>query len=170
MGPSSYAADYTASLPARYQNMIEESLPQRSRRNREADKNSHEESYRKTKKRLQLVSGAEKEVLSSSTAFKLVASMIVVGIIFIGIVLLGARATQLQYNINTLERENLDLENQITMLGIEIDSTVSFESVEDYAVNKLGMKYPKQNQVVYLSEDATVDQNLANVIREKIYK
>ena len=93
-----------------------------------------------------------------------------VEIIFIGIVLLGARATQLQYNINTLERENLDLENQITMLGIEIDSTVSFESVEDYAVNKLGMKYPKQNQVIYLNEDVTVDQNLANVIREKIYK
>lgn len=169
MGPSSYAADYTASLPARYQNMIEESLPQRSRRNREAEKTSYGEAVRKTRKHFELVPSAARETLTSSSTLKIVAVMALIGIIAIGIVLLGARATQLQYNINTLERENIELENQITMLGIQIDSTVSFESIEDYAVNKLGMKYPNQNQVIYIAEDAKVSENLADTIRNKIY-
>ena len=169
MGPSSYAADYTASLPARYQNMIEESLPQRSRRNREAEKTSYGEAARKSRKHFELVPSAARETITTSSTLKIVAVMALIGIIAIGIVLLGARATQLQYNINTLERENIELENQITMLGIQIDSTVSFESIEDYAVNKLGMKYPNQNQVIYIAEDAKVSENLADTIRKKIY-
>lgn len=169
MGPSSYAADYTASLPARYQNMIEESLPQRSRRNREAEKTSYGEAVRKTRKHFELVPSAARETITTSSTLKIVAVMALIGIIAIGIVLLGARATQLQYNINTLERENIELENQITMLGIQIDSTVSFESIEDYAVNKLGMKYPNQKQVIYIAEDAKVSENLADTIRNKIY-
>lgn len=169
MGPSSYAADYTASLPARYQNLIEESLPQRSRRSKEAEAAQQEEALRRSRKHLHLVPTQARDTISASRTAKIVTVMVIVGAILIGMVLLRARATQLQYEINNLQRSNLDLENQITMLNIEIDSTVSFESVEEYAVNKLGMRYPNQNQVVYISEDTKVDSNLTNIIREKIY-
>ena len=164
MGPSSYAAEYTATLPARYQNLIEESVPQRSRRNKP-------EPVKTKKAKLELLPQAQaaRDTLSASSLAKLIALMILLGVILLGIVLLGARATQLQYNINKINKENLDLENQITMLGIEIESAVSFESVEDYAVNNLGMKYPNQKQVIYIAEDAKVDANLANIIREKAY-
>lgn len=164
MGPSSYAAEYTATLPARYQNLIEESVPQRSRRNKP-------ESVKTKKAKFELLPQAQaaRDTLSASSLAKLIALMILLGVILLGIVLLGARATQLQYNINKINKENLDLENQITMLGIEIESAVSFESVEDYAVNNLGMKYPNQKQVIYIAEDAKVDANLANIIREKAY-
>ena len=164
MGPSSYAAEYTATLPARYQNLIEESVPQRSRRNKP-------EPVKTKKAKFELLPQAQatRDTLSASSLAKLIALMILLGVILLGIVLLGARATQLQYNINKINKENLDLENQITMLGIEIESAVSFESVEDYAVNNLGMKYPNQKQVIYIAEDAKVDANLANIIREKAY-
>ena len=82
---------------------------------------------------------------------------------------MGAKATAIKYSMNSMTKENVQLRDEITVLGIDIEGAVSFESVATYATNNLGMIYPNKNQCFFIGEDQTVDENLVNIIREKAY-
>ena len=97
------------------------------------------------------------------------AILILIGVLLISSVWMGAKATAIKYSMNSLTKENVQLRDEITVLGIDIEGAVSFESVATYATGSLGMVYPSKNQCVFIGEDQTVDENLAKIIREKAY-
>ncbi|MBQ4467561.1 MAG: hypothetical protein II918_05010 [Firmicutes bacterium] len=96
--------------------------------------------------------------------------LVIIGVLLISSVWMSAKATSIKYSINSMTRENVKLQDEITMLGIKIEGAVSFESIEDYATHNLKMVYPKKNQCFYIDEDQKVDKHLAEKIREKAYK
>ncbi len=174
MAPSSYAADYiemlnrggyaTTSYGKRRTYALE---PER----RVAPKK--ERGKKKDDAHLTLAQGRAMQhqiaVISPAVLIKTMALLCFVGIILIMTVWLGAKATEVQYRINSLNRENIQLEDEITMLGIKVQGAVSFESVEEYATSTLKMKYPKSSQCIYIDAEAKADANLISVIREKAY-
>jgi hypothetical protein len=95
--------------------------------------------------------------------------LIIIGVLLISSVWMGAKATAIKYSMNSMTKENVQLRDEITVLGIDIEGAVSFESVATYATNNLGMIYPNKNQCFFIGEDQTVDENLVNIIREKAY-
>ena len=95
--------------------------------------------------------------------------LIITGVLLISSLWMGAKATAIKYSMNSMTKENVQLRDEITVLGIDIEGAVSFESVATYATNNLGMIYPNKNQCFFIGEDQTVDENLVNIIREKAY-
>ena len=97
------------------------------------------------------------------------AILIIIGALLIASVWMGAKATAIKYSMNSLNKENVQLRDEITVLGIDIEGAVSFESVATYATGNLGMVYPNKNQCFVIGEDQTVGENLVKIIREKAY-
>lgn len=109
-------------------------------------------------------------VLTHELLFKAVVFMIFVGIILISTIWMSAKATEIQYKINAVNKENVQLQNEISMLGIKIESANSIEQIEDYATGTLKMQYPKSQQCIYVDEGTAASSDLAQQIREKAYK
>ena len=78
-------------------------------------------------------------------------------------------STAIQYRINSLTKQNIQLEDEITNLEIQIEGAVSFETIENYAIRDLKMAYPKESQCVYIEDGMEVSPGLANTIRDKVY-
>ncbi|MEA3422703.1 MAG: hypothetical protein U9Q80_02705 [Bacillota bacterium] len=59
--------------------------------------------------------------------------------------------------INEIKYKNFELKQEIESISIQeeelkyaIDSTMSLNNIENYAVDKLGMQYPQDYQIVYI--------------------
>ena len=83
---------------------------------------------------------------------------------------MSAKATSVKCAINKTNSEIRVLENDINTLNLKIQSANSIESVEEYAISNLGMRYPKSNQCIYIESGDEVRDDLAEVIRQKAYK
>lgn len=53
---------------------------------------------------------------------------------------------------------------------VKIGSANSIESIEQYATEELGMRYPKANQSIYLTVDRSRNADLVQRIKEKAYR
>ncbi len=109
-------------------------------------------------------------ILTRAMLAKTTAVLIFAGMLLIGTVFLTAKATEIKYSINTLSRQNVTLQKEIDVLEVKIGSANSIESIEAYATEKLGMRYPKANQCIYLTVDSAATQDLVQRIKEKAYR
>ena len=62
-----------------------------------------------------------------------------------------AEINEIKYRNFELKQEIEELNIQVEELKLQIESSMSLENIEDYAVEKLGMQYPKKEQIVYLA-------------------
>ncbi len=170
MAPSSYAADYIEYLnrQGRYMSSAgSEALkpevvevPSRTQVRKE---------NRREKELVKVAPNLPQKVVTTPVLMRSAVILFVIGALLIMSVWMGAKATAIKYSINSMTKENVQLRDQITTMGIEIEGAVSFESIESYATKNLKMVYPKKNQCFYIPEDAEVDENLVKIIREKAY-
>ncbi len=69
--------------------------------------------------------------------------------------------------INEIKYKNFELKQEIESISIQveelkyrIDSTMSLNNIENYAVNKLGMQYPQDYQIVYIETQTKYALNI----------
>ncbi len=171
MAPSSYAADYIEYLnrQGKYVSTqgsealkveTQPEVPSRSVQRREE---------RKQRELMEVAPVSTRKIVTTSVLLRSSFILILIGALLIASVWMGAKATAIKYSINSLTKENVQLQDQVTMLGIQIEGAVSFESIEEYATDNLKMVYPKKNQCLYIDEDAEVEKGLVKTIREKAY-
>ena len=113
---------------------------------------------------------ADTGILTRAVLAKTVAVLIFAGILLIATVFLTAKATEIKYSINSTMRQNAALQKEIDVLEVKIGSANSIESIEQYATEKLGMRYPKANQSIYLTVDCSRNADLVQRIKEKAYR
>ena len=109
-------------------------------------------------------------VITHRMLVRVILLLVFAGAVLISTIWMSAKATEIKYEINKINKENVILQNEISMLGIKIESANSIEQIEDYATNNLKMRYPKSNQCIYVEEAAAASKGLASQIREKAYK
>ena len=85
-------------------------------------------------------------------------------------IFLTAKASEIKYSINSLTRQNTAIQKEIDVLQVKIGSANSIESIEQYATEELGMRYPKANQSIYLTVDRSRNADLVQRIKEKAYR
>lgn len=171
MAPSSYAEQYIEYLNSRGKFIAtegtealkpEETIPVPSR-----------SAVRRENRRERELMAAEpqlpQKLVTTPVLVRSALVLILIGALLISSVWMGAKATAIKYGMNSLTKENVQLKDEITVLGIDIDGAVSFESVATYATGSLGMVYPNKNQCFFIGEEQTVDENLVKIIREKAY-
>lgn len=113
---------------------------------------------------------ADTGILTRAVLAKTVAVLIFAGILLIATVFLTAKATEIKYSINSTMRQNAALQKEIDVLEVKIGSANSIESIEQYATEKLGMRYPKAGQSIYLTIDRAANKDLVQRIKEKAYR
>ena len=128
---------------------------------------------KRTRQKPQLETKVEQErayFITHSMLLKSVLLLIFAGAVLISTILMTAKATEIKYEINKLNKENVLLQNEISMLDIKIESANSIELIEDYATSELKMQYPKSQQCIYVASGEAASEDLAERIREKAYK
>ena len=118
----------------------------------------------------QTTQSADTGILTRAVLAKTVAVLIFAGILLIATVFLTAKATEIKYSINSTMRQNVALQKEIDVLEVKIGSANSIESIEQYATEKLGMRYPKAGQSIYLTIDRAANKDLVQRIKEKAYR
>ena len=76
-------------------------------------------------------------VITHLMLLRVIILLVFAGAVLISTIWMSAKATEIKYEINTINKENVILQNEITMLGIKIESANSIEQIEEYAVSEI---------------------------------
>ena len=109
-------------------------------------------------------------VLTEKAIFRAVLLLAFIGVLLLGTIWMNAKAAEIQFSINKLNKENITLDNEISLLNIKVESANGIEQVEDYATKELKMRYPKSNQCIYITEGSKLPEGLVSTIRKKAYE
>lgn len=74
-----------------------------------------------------------------------------------------ASITKIRMEVTELERKKVELEKNKLNLLADLDNVKSTLNVSEDAIYKLGMSYPQEGQVMYLSLEDTVDDTIESV-------
>lgn len=74
-----------------------------------------------------------------------------------------ATITKIRMEVTELERQKVELEKNKLNLLADLDGVKSTLNVSEDAIYKLGMSYPKEGQIIYLSLEDTVDDTIQSV-------
>ena len=110
--------------------------------------------------------------VSSVTAkdkFRLILLTVFLGVLCVGVIITSAYAAQLKYDINTIIQENAVIEGEIQNLNVSIKKETNIATIEEKAMNELGMVYPYGNQVVYMNEQEEIATDFAMLLKERAY-
>ena len=161
-----YTAEYSYVAPSTYARELAGGLP-----GEESD--SRNRNYKKKSRpagEIELLPEREqKRLISLPVLMRSVLMLVIAGSLLVGTVWMSAKATQIKYSINRTNSEIRLLENEINTLNIKIQGSNGIEYVEEYAIDKLGMRYPKSSQCIYIEEGTAVRDDLADIIKEKAY-
>lgn len=113
---------------------------------------------------------AKKPVISAGEGKKAALSLVMIaGIAMIMLIIITAYSANLQYNINSMLKENRALAGEIENLQVKVYSANNIEYVESKATGELGMVYPSESSKVYITNDDIPEEGFADMLREKAY-
>ena len=113
---------------------------------------------------------AKKPSISAGEGKKAALSLVMIaGIAMIMLIIITAYSANLQYNINSMLKENRALAGEIENLQVKVYSANNIEYVESKATGELGMVYPSESSKVYITNDDIPEEGFADMLREKAY-
>lgn len=113
---------------------------------------------------------AKKPTISAGEGKKAALSLVMIaGIAMIMLIIITAYSANLQYNINSMLKENRALAGEIENLQVKVYSANNIEYVESKATGELGMVYPSESSKVYITNDDIPEEGFADMLREKAY-
>ena len=113
---------------------------------------------------------AKKPSISAGEGKKAALSLVMIaGIAMIMLIIITAYSANLQYNINSMLKENRALAGEIENLQVKVYSANNIEYVESKATGELGLVYPSESSKVYITNDDIPEEGFADMLREKAY-
>ena len=113
---------------------------------------------------------AKKPAISAGEGKKAALSIVMIaGVAMIMLIIITAYSANLQYNINSMLKENRALAGEIENLQVKVYSANNIEYVESKATGELGMVYPSESSKVYITNDDIPEEGFADMLREKAY-
>lgn len=98
-----------------------------------------------------------------------ICAILIIGFILISTVIVSAYTANLKYENNELIAANEELQNDIDMLNVKIQTAVNLENIEKVAKTKLGMTYPDSSQYIYISNEDVPTADFAVNLKDKVY-
>lgn len=107
----------------------------------------------------------QKKKNKSYALVKLVCLLIALAILSTSLFILFryASITKIRMDVTNLERQKVELEKSKLNLLADLDVVKSSLNISEDAMFKLGMSYPKEGQVIYLSLEDTIDDTIESV-------
>jgi len=108
-------------------------------------------------------------VINAKDKFRLLLLTAFIGVLGVGLILSTAYAASIQYNINTMIKENRVIQGEIENLNVKIESASNIQIVEARAAAELGMVYPVAEQLVFIDGSKETVKDFALVLKEQAY-
>lgn len=133
----------------------------------------YEEEYRQVveKKRRRRVKKASKRKNNSKVLVKFACfTMALISLSIALFILVGySQITSLRMEVTKLERQKLELEKSKMNLVADLEELKNTINVSEEAITKLGMSYPKEGQIIYVStEDTRVETSIDESASSKL--
>ncbi len=100
---------------------------------------------------------------------KVMILILVVGMICIGAIVASAYAASIAYSNNQLKNEITMLQGEVDALSIKIESASNVQTIEQKAIDKLGMVYPSADQYVEISGQESPGSDFASLLKEAAF-
>ncbi len=113
---------------------------------------------------------AAKPVFTTGEIGRVLTAMILIGALVIGVIVASAYCASVKYENNALIKENAQLENDIRDLNVKLNMAANINTVEQRALDELGMVYPSPSQFVFLTDEETPGGDFAFAIKEIAYR
>ncbi len=110
--------------------------------------------------------GAEKRGRSRDKG-RMFASLLVIGCFLLCLVGIKAYSAEIQYDINSINREIQEAERSVRNMEVKIKSASNITTIEDRAF-AMGMVYPEFEQIVYLRTGSGI-KDFALALKESVY-
>ena len=94
---------------------------------------------------------------------------IFVGVIAASLIITTAYSAKVKYEINQVIAENDVMIGEIENLTVKINQANNIQSIEEKAVNELGMVYPNPEEFIYIQGSAEPVQDFALLLKEEAY-
>lgn len=111
----------------------------------------------------------KKLVLSQAKKIRLIMSLFLIGSICVVMITTTAYASQVKYNIFSINKEVKTLEGDVDNLNLQIERQCNLSVVENRALNELGMVYPSTDQIVFLDNTSENTKNLASALKQEAF-
>ncbi len=106
--------------------------------------------------------------ISRQSKVMIIIFMLVICFAFIVHVWVTARAAEIQYDINNINRQIQATQREVQNLEVKIKSSSNINNLEQKA-EEMGMVYPSFDQIVYLQEEKGIE-DFATALKVSAYQ
>lgn len=145
---------------------IDTGIDERTPEERKKARRKYAKSKSKRKRSLQQENAKKAAARDQKLAIFTIA---VIGLVFLCVVFVSAYCTNLKYEINSMNKETLALQEDIDQLKVQIEDNTNIATIEKKARDDLDMIYPTAEQFVYINGEAA-QSDMAQVIKENAYE
>jgi len=100
---------------------------------------------------------------------KAVLFLLLAGLLCICIIISTAYTAGVKYEVNSIAKVNAGLTGEIENLNVKIKNATNIRSIEEKAINELGMIYPSAEQFVFLTRQTKPQGDFAMLLMEHAY-
>lgn len=107
-----------------------------------------------------------KTVLQAKDKARLILLTLFMGLLCFSLIVTAAYSAQVKYRINGLLAESDQVQGEIENLTVAIKSATNIATIEEKAINELGMVYPTTDQIAYLEKDGAEINDFALTLKQ----
>ena len=107
--------------------------------------------------------------INAKDKFRLLLLTVLIGALCVGVILSTAYAASVKYHINSMIKQNEEIQGEIENLNVKIESASNIQIVESRASRELGMVYPTPEQLVFVDNKKETVKDFALVLKEQAY-
>jgi len=100
---------------------------------------------------------------------KIILFILLAGVLCICVIVSTAYTAGVKYEINSIAKMNAGLVGEIENLNVKIKNATNIKTLEEKALNELGMVYPSPEQFVFLSPQVKPQGDFAMLLMEHSY-
>jgi len=100
---------------------------------------------------------------------KIISFILFAGLLCICIIVSAAYTADVKCQINSIIKENTVLSGEIENLNVKIKNATNIKTIEQRAIDDLGMIYPAYDQTVFLSRKVPPQGDFAMLLMEQAY-
>ncbi len=108
--------------------------------------------------------------ISAKDKVRLLLLTLFAGLLCICLIITAAYSTQIKFHTNSLLAQSAVVQGEIENLNVAIKSANNIVSIEERAMNELGMVYPEIHQIAYIEAGSNTIPDFALTLKQLAFK
>jgi len=134
----------------------------------------HHDNYRKygfdmKPKQEKTVSEYRNSFITTKDKVIIIFYLLLIGILCGMLIVSAAYTARVKHEINTVRRDNAQIVGVIENLNVDIKNATNLRTIEEKAIEELGMIYPLPEQFVFLSRPERPSGDFAMLLKEQAF-